>query len=87
MTLRLSTLFDEQVRIIFKRTSSTPSRRRPQQNGHGSAMSNGTRRRQRRLISDDDDDEEDIDVVNGETPSTSKFRPLITHFDHFKHSN
>lgn len=81
MTLRLSTLFDEQVRIIFKRTSSTPRSRRPQQNGHGSALPNGSRRRQRRPISDDDDeDEEDIDVVNGETPSTSKFLLSIQPF-------
>lgn len=74
MTLRLSTLFEEQIKRIFKRPASSLNRsNRTKKNARrnaGSSLTNGSRsaRRTHRLSEDDD-----IDVVNGETPSTSKF--------------
>lgn len=74
MTLRLSQLFEEKVKTIHKRSpGATP--RSSRANGHGSAVTNGSsRRRRQRLVSDDDDDNE-VDVVNGDQPSTSKLKP------------
>lgn len=76
MTLRLSTLFEEKVKMIHKRSGGTTPRS-SRTNGHGSAVTNGNgRRRRQRLITDDDEDNE----VNGDEPSTSKLKsshPLL----------
>lgn len=74
MTLRLSTLFEAKLQLINKRSpGQTP--RSGRANGHGSAVTNGgSRRRRRRLVSDDDDNDNEVDVVNGDEPSTSKLK-------------
>ncbi|XP_031621174.1 bromodomain and WD repeat-containing protein 3 isoform X2 [Contarinia nasturtii] len=85
MTLRLSNLFEEQMKKIFKRSSLNRAarvRNERRRNGGAStsyAHTNGgpsTSRqytRVRRHISDED---EDVDVMNGETPSNSTGRPM-----------
>lgn len=90
MTLRLSNLFEEQMKKIFKRSSSRldrPARgmrneRRQRRNGGASSSNthaNGgpsTSRHFTRVRRHSSDEDEEVDVVNGETPSTSTGRPM-----------
>lgn len=83
MTLRLSSLFEEQLKTIFKGSSSRSDRpargkrneRRRNHNARHSHTNGGasTSRAVRHHISDED---EEIDVVNGDIPSTSTGRPM-----------
>lgn len=86
MTLRLSNLFEEQMKKIFKRSSSRldrparprNERRRPVASSSQAHTNGGpsTSRQYTRMHRQSSDEDEEIDVVNGETPSTSTGRPM-----------
>lgn len=85
MTLRLSNLFEEQLKKVFKRSSSRLDRPARGRNDHrrsgpstSHAHTNGgpSTSRHSRVRRHSTDVEEDVDVVNGETPSTSTGRPM-----------
>lgn len=88
MTLRLSNLFEEQMKKIFKRSSSRLKRSARSNRGRNERRRNGastshahtnggpsTSRQYTRVRHHSSDEEEEVDVINGETPSTSTGRP------------
>lgn len=85
MTLRLSGLFEEQLKKIFKRSSSKFNRSARGRNERGRpsattsyADTNGgpSTSRHARVRRNIPEEEEEVDVVNGEMPSTSTGRPM-----------
>ncbi|XP_055320942.1 bromodomain and WD repeat-containing protein 3 isoform X2 [Sitodiplosis mosellana] len=89
MTLRLSNLFEEQMKKIFKRSSSRLNRSNRSNRGRNERRRNGastshahtndgpsTSRTYTRVRRHSSDEEQEVDVMNGETPSTSTGRPM-----------